>query len=238
MKFNNLSNHPPERRRKFVVAFVFLLTPLAAWGVIYLLIPFITSSDISSLTTKEIIASLAITITIVGMALKYVDYVLANQYLSERQIILGTDTSSNYTIITCLVENMGRNRIVPQNVYLFVDEGIEKNKRIEFPFCLKHEEGENDCVLGKKCKSGGINSFPLDLVPDDFKSVFHRSFKMQNLSAEAIMFIDPGEKFSEDIVLNLNPGIYRATAVWTAVKSDCICATKQFVVPQSGTEVG
>jgi len=233
MKFNNLNQYPPERRRVFFMIGVFVFTPAVASGIIYFLIPYVTSSDISTLTPGEILAAVAITVTIIGMALKYVDYVLENQYLSERQILLDVDSGDDYTIITCVVENMGKKRVIPQNVYLFVDQGIEKDKYIEFPFCLKHEEGENDCVLGKKCKSGGINSYPEEILPEEYKPVYHRSFNMQNLSAEAIMFIDPGEKFSEDIVLNLDPGIYRATAVWTAVKSDCICATKKFIAPES-----
>lgn len=53
---------------------------------------------------------------------------------------------------------------------------------------------------------------------------------MKHLSSETIMFVDPGEEFSEDVILKLSKGIYKATIVWTSVKEDCICCTKEFIM--------
>jgi hypothetical protein len=35
--------------------------------------------------------------------------------------------------------------------------------------------------------------------------------------------------------MQLNPGVYRVTLVVTAQNADCVCATKQFIVPDNQT---
>ena len=230
MKFNNLKKLPPEKRQLILILSIIFAVLLLSWFLLTSFIPFL-SSKLKNLTTNEIIATLAVLVGVFSIAFKFIDYILKQQYSSERQILINVEVKDEYAIVTCTLENMGKKRIIPKNVYLFIDEGIENDDYLKFPFCLKHEEGEDDCVLGKRCKGGGINSFPEDLLPEEFKTKYHKSFKLQHLSREAILFIDPGEKFSEDLVLKLNnTGVYRVIAIWTAVNADCICANKQFVL--------
>jgi hypothetical protein len=63
---------------------------------------------------------------------------------------------------------------------------------------------------------------------------------LKHLSSESILFMDPGEYFREDKMLELPiQGVYRATLVFTATNADCICTTRQFIVPgQSRSESG
>ena len=72
--------------------------------------------------------------------------------------------------------------------------------------------------------------FSLDDMKIGSFAKYRKIIKLKHLSSETIMFIDPGEEFSEDVILHLNSGIYRVTAVWTSVKEDCICGTKQFII--------
>jgi hypothetical protein len=232
MTFNSLSRISPTVRIFGFVIGVIVLMPLLAWFILFVLIPLLSSSKVlSGFELQELIATLAVIIAVFSIVGKLIEHLLVSQFSSERKIHVGVNVIDNYAIINCTIENMGRKRIIPQNVYIFVDVGIEKDNLITFPFCLKHEQGENDCIMGKKCKAGGVNSFPVDILPDEFRDKFHKSINLKHLSTDSVKFIDPGESFSEDAVLNINkPGVYRVIAVWTSVNADCLCFTKQFII--------
>ena len=145
--------------------------------------------------------------------------------INHKYIVIG-----EYVIITGRIENLSRKRIIPQNIYLMVESGIEKNGIAEFPYLLRHEEGEYDCVLSSLCRQGGFTRLPEHILEEEFKTQYRKIIKMKHLSSETIMFVDPGEEFSEDVILKLSKGIYKATIVWTSVKEDCICCTKEFII--------
>ena len=230
MKFSNLKNYPPHIRKIIYIIIIAIAAPLLTWLMLKILIPFL-STKFSALSTSEIIASLAIIWMIFSVSTKLIFTILKRQLSAERQINVGIDVINDNAIITCTIDNFGRKRIKPKNIYLFVDQGILKESSYKFPYLLKHEEGEYDCILSKTCKAGGLDSFPDILLTDEFKNQYHKAFKLKHLSTESILYIDPGESFSEDVILNFNEkGAYRAMVIWTAVKEDCMCASKQFII--------
>ena len=232
MNFNSLSRVPPERRKLFIIIAVILFVPFTILGLLYIIIPYLKqSSTLTDYSNTELIATLAVGVAIITIASKIIEHVIYSQYSSKRKIEIDISTTDDYVTITCTIENRGSHRIVPQNVYLFIDEGVETDNIITFPFCLKHEEGKNDCVLGIKCKSGGVNSFPIDILPDNFRNKYHKMVNLKHLSTESVKFIDPGERFSEDATLRTpHNGVFRVMAIWTSVNADCLCCTKQFVI--------
>ncbi len=230
MKFNNLKKIPPHVRQIIYIIIIVIAAPLLTWLMLEILIPFL-STKFSELSTPEIIASLAIIWMIFSVSTNLIFTILKRQLSTQRQIKVDVDVKNNNAIITCTIDNFGRKRIKPKNIYLFVDQGILKEDSYKFPYLLKHEEGEYDCVLSKICKAGGVESFPDSLRTDEFKNQYHKVFKLKHLSTESILYIDPGESFSEDAILEFNErGAYRAMVVWTAVNEDCICASKQFII--------
>ena len=183
-----------------------------------------------NLTINELIASITLFITLGTIVVKISEGILQQNYTTKRRILLYTSTKGEYTTITCKIENCGSKRIVPQNIYLMVEQGLERDGVIIFPYLLKHEEGEFDCIFADLCKKGGFSCLPEHLLPKEFQGLYRKIVKMQHLSSETILFVDPGEEFSEDITIKLNNGVYKATVVWTSVKEDCICTTKEFIV--------
>lgn len=183
-----------------------------------------------NLTINELIASITLFITLGTIVVKISEGILQQNYTTKRRILLYTNTKGEYTTITCKIENCGSKRIVPQNIYLMVEQGLERDGVIIFPYLLKHEEGEFDCIFADLCKKGGFSCLPDHLLPKEFQGLYRKIVKMQHLSSETILFVDPGEEFSEDITIKLNNGVYKATVVWTSVKEDCICTTKEFIV--------
>ncbi len=126
--------------------------------------------------------------------------------------------------------HIGTRRITPQSVYLFLDEGVRRNGFYEFPFLLKHEEGSVDCVLAKLCKQGKL-TYPRDILERDFKETYADFVPLRHLSAVSILFIDPGEEFTEDAIIVLpTPGAYRVMLIFTAVDCECVCASREFLI--------
>jgi hypothetical protein len=232
MIFNSLQSVAPQKRQKLLMLLILIIAPLFTCLLLLWIVPLLINNQ--GIQTKQIIAVLAITITMLWLTMKIVFYLLDYQLKSKRSIKIDAITNNENAIITCSIENLGRKRITPKNIYLLVDKGLLKNGVYEFSYLLKHEEGENDCNLSKRCKTGGLGCYPTDLVEDDFKDIYNKLIKLKHLSTESILFIDPGESFSEDVVLVLSePGVYRATVVWTAINEDCICSSKQFIINES-----
>jgi len=142
--------------------------------------------------------------------------------------------------ITCSIECTGLRRITPKNIYLFVEKGRRSARGVyEFPFLLKHEVGAIDCNLALRCKRERVNEFPQDLVGPGYETDFAPVvMSLDHLSSASILFVDPGEVFSEDATIELRtPGVYRATIVFTAADSDCMCRTRHFLVqPATDTQ--
>lgn len=212
-----------------IVASTVLITVVLLTAVIPALSPFL-----GTLKTNELIAVCAVVATMIGITVQLILYGLNLRRAQKSRLELDVATHGTLARITCSFENTGMKRIIPKNVYLFVDQGKEKQGVLCFPFMLRHETGENDCVLSKRCKAGGLVEFPHELRDkDEFANEYSHLVFLKHLSSESILFVDPGEKFSEDAVLRLpKAGVYRATVVFTATNADCTCATRQFILDE------
>lgn len=235
MKFNNNKLLSANRKSTFIrigVVALIIVISIILWVV---LIPK-AKKVAGTLSINELIASITLLISLSTIIVKISEKILQQNYTAKRRISLEANTKNEYTTITCKIENCGTKRIVPQNIYLMVEQGKEKDGVVTFPYLLKHEEGEFDCVFANLCKKGGFSQLPDHLLPLEFQGLYRKIEKMKHLSSETILFLDPGEEFSEDITMKLGHGVYKATVVWTSVKEDCICTTKEFIVPLRGDE--
>ena len=232
MKFNDNKELSPRWKKTLIRVAVIIGAIVVAYILWIVLIPSITTLAVG-MDIKELLASITLFISLSSILVKVSEKVIKTNNEAKRRIALSVKTVNDYATITCSIENFGTKRIVPQNIYLMVEKGIEENGQVYFPYLLKHEEGEFDCVFAKQCKAGGFTSIPESMLSEKFKNCFRRIIKLEQLSKTTILFIDPGEIFSEDVTLKLEAGsIYKVTAVWTSVKEDCICTTKEFVIPK------
>lgn len=228
MKFNNFQNNGPQKLRVCLIVILFLIFVGVAYSLIVWLIP-LTSNFSKGLTTAEVISVLALITSILLVFINLGKYILAYQTTTKKAISLDIRIKDTKAIIKCIIENNGQKRITPQNVFVFVEQGHLSDGVYDFPFLLKHEKGEKDCNLSKKCKNGDICSFPLELIPAG-DTAYRKVIKLKHLSSEAIMYIDPGEMFSDSIVLELEKGVYRVMVIATSVKDDCMCSNENFII--------
>lgn len=229
MEFNNNKSFAPSKKGVFI-RIVSVILVFVLGGLLWIeIIPY-SKEFISGMSTSETIASATLFITVATLVIKCSEKILQQSYTAKRKISIEVMTTLKYADITCRISNCSKKRIVPQNIYLMVEEGVMSNNVAKFPYLLKHEQGEFDCVFATLCKNGGFTQLPEHLVESEYKDKFRKIIRLKHLSSETIMFIDPGEEFSEDTVVELKSGIYRATVVWTSVKEDCICGTKEFII--------
>ena len=188
---------------------------------------------IKNISTIELAAIIALFVSIASMAVQLVFYMIRERKARKWRLEMQVEIRGNLANIACSYENVGTKRIIPKNVYLFIDQGVEnEDGTFEFPFILRHEVGEEDCVLGKRCKEGGLPCYPQDLrMSSMFESTYCNRLLLKHLSSESIIYVDPGEKFSDSMTIRPpGKGVYRAMVVFTAVNADCCCTLKQFVI--------
>lgn len=229
MKFNSNKNFPANKKSVVIRLCAVALIALIGVVILALIVPY-SNQAAKKMTVNEVIASATLFISLGTIVIKVCENILKQSFTTKRKISIESKIQGEYVIITGRIENLSRKRIIPQNIYLMVESGIEKNGIAEFPYLLRHEEGEYDCVLSSLCRQGGFTRLPEHILEEKFKTQYRQIIKMKHLSSETIMFVDPGEEFSEDVILKLSKGIYKATIVWTSVKEDCICCTKEFIM--------
>lgn len=192
------------------------------------------NSQFQSMTTAEIIATLAMVVTIVLASINLISASMNKRYSSKKQLHLEVTVSGENAIITSSVENKGSDRITPKTFYLFIDSGIEKQSNgatiFDFPNILVHEGKDFDCSLARACKAGRVQCLPPNLLTSEFQNTYHVCYQLKHISSESVNFIDPGESFSEDAIFKLEKGVYRVILIGTSVEADCMCAHKIFVV--------
>lgn len=229
MKFNSNKNFLANKKSVVIRLCAVALIALIGVVILALIVPY-SNQAAKKMTVNEVIASATLFISLGTIVIKVSENILKQSFTTKRKISIESKIQGEYIIITGRIENLSRKRIIPQNIYLMVESGIEKNGIAEFPYLLRHEEGEYDCVLSSLCRQGGFTRLPEHILEEEFKTQYRQIIKMKHLSSETIMFVDPGEEFSEDVILKLSKGIYKATIVWTSVKEDCICCTKEFIM--------
>lgn len=186
---------------------------------------------VKNIPLGELISIIAVMLTMFGLTWQFVQYKL--KAIPKLKINLDVKVVKSHAIITSTVENVGGRRVTPLNVYLFIDEGLIHGGSYDFPFLLKHEGGEYDCILAKICKTEKLR-YPKDSIPNNYQNTYAELVQLKHLSYESIIYIDPGEGFSEDVVIKLpKNGVYRVILVYTAKDADCICASKEFIITET-----
>ena len=227
----------PTKRKIINMFFIISISIGSAYVLLVHLLPYIIShTGFATMTISEGIASIAVIVTITITAINLVIANMNKRYASKKQLTLSVDVQDSKVIITSTVENKGSGRITPKSFYLFINEGKIDNKtgyiEYEFPNILKHECGEFDCALAKKCKVTRIERIPDEILGDKFKNSLSICKILNHIASDSVNFIDPGEIFAEDMIFELSPGVYRAILVGITVETDCMCAHKIFVVKE------
>lgn len=226
----------PNKRKILNIFLIITISIGSAYAILAFILPFVISnSEFSSMTIAEGIATIAVITTITITAINLVVASMNKRYASKKQLSLSVNVQGKKVIITSTIENKGTGRITPKSFYLFINEGkkVQKNStysEYQFPNILKHECGEYDCALAKKCKVTRIERIPDEILGDDFKNSLSICNILNHIASDSVNFIDPGEIFSEDTIYELAPGVYRAILVGITVETDCMCAHKIFVV--------
>ncbi len=223
---------------KFVVPLlgVIATVTIAVFAFIWL-VPF-AQKWVNNYTTGEVLATATLIFTLSKGAWGVCKLILSKSSLPKKSISLVINSEEEHTIITTTIANQGTRRINQQHIYLLVDYGLQPDKdnpRARFPFILKHGEKEDYCGLCKACKKEkAICKLPDNLFEEsdcNCKNYFRRLVRLDELCQEGRLSLDPGEEFTQDTAFKLpKKGVYRATVIWLSHNTDCICATKVFVV--------
>lgn len=225
----------PLKRRLANIILVLCISVITFLLLFNYMLPWLRgNSQFKSMTTEEIIATLAMVVTIALASINFISASMNKRYSSKKQLHLEVVVSGDNAIITSSVENKGSDRITPKTFYLFIDSGIEKQINgatiFDFPNILVHEGKDFDCSLAKECKAGRVQCLPQKLLTKEFQDTYHACYQLKHISSESVNFIDPGESFSEDAIFKLEKGVYRVILIGTTVEADCMCAHKLFVV--------
>ena len=164
--------------------------------------------------------------------------------LGTLRVILDVKQSQNNTIFSCCIQNIGNTAIGLYNTFLFLDEGVfnPHNNLYEFPFLQKKYLGiegvaDEDCIGCAHCRKGD-STYPMQYPHikqfyDEFRfEPFCQCYPLHHLSSNSILYMAPNESFTEELVVKLNKGVYRAIlmCVPTPESCDCMCCNKCFVV--------
>lgn len=229
--YNNNKNFSSNQKRVVVLICLGIVVLIISYFILKFAVPLARSVAIE-LQTSEVIAIISIIVTVAIAIYKFGGMILSRTYYKKKSISLNTECVGNYVVVTCTISNKDVRRIVPSNIYIILEGGIEPTKSGEFadfPFLLKHEKGQCDCVLAQHCKKGGFKTVPDSVIDDKYKAYCRKVVRLDHLCEESRHYIDPGEEFSDDVIFKLDPGVYRVIAIWTSVKDDCICTLKEFV---------
>jgi len=248
-----------DRKTVRIIIATAILCVVATVLLVVFVIPW-AGTVISSWGSNEVMATLTLIGVAIAVAIPYIELKLAKgmskkDEQSVYQIDIQVDTSlpDNMVRFSASIQNVGDKQIETKTSNLYIDQGLpvkltnDRNsndvgaKSFRFPFILEHREsidGRPDCVLCKKCFRGNDNNYPEEIVDNSFKqdaSLLRTHIVLEHLSHKSVQYINPKEKFSEDVVVQFKvAGVYRVTLfVGTAGEADCSCATKQFYIPKS-----
>lgn len=237
-KFMSWIDRLSPTKRKMINVFLVLIVSVAFTYLFlkYLIPTLCQNSSFTMMSVTEAIASVAVITTITVTAINLITTSMNKRYSSKKQLTLAVDVKKTKVIITSTIENKGTERITPKSFYLFINSGnkVEKDNIIEyeFPNILKHECGEFDCSLAKKCKAARMEKIPDELLGNAFHNSLSICKLLNHIASDSVNFIDPGEVFSEDAIFELEPGVYRVILLGISVEADCMCAHKIFVVEE------
>ncbi len=225
-----LLTQPKEVKYKIILTVV--LSVIFTTIFILMIFPILTEY-LGSLSVTELVAFIAVLVSIVGITWQIILYKIKNVPSVNIELIVEISTQKR-VIITTKIINVGGSVVQPKHIYLLIDEGLQKEKRIEFPKLTEHIKGKSGvldeyCQLVKFCQDAGV-SYPNHLIADEFKDLYHDCLRLNHLS-DSILYIAPGEYFSEDVVFAMpKKGVYRVIVILIPKNADCVCTNKQLII--------
>ena len=260
MKYNTGDFIPPEKKSRFRIFLVVSCFVILVIAIIIFLIflPAINDNDFS---LELVISAFALVVSLGTILFSVIEKISHNYHSTKKTIDLTVETNGEIAIFTTSIANVSHKRIQHKNVYLFVSGGKFLNGEWTFNLPIQHEsdEGKLDykeefciyskllhlCDLEKCCvccenkdfiKLSTMQSERLQRLAKRYneaieKEIYHRTFIYSGLARASRVFLDPGEEFSDEIVLTLPHGIYRAVSIWIPDgEEDCACAVKYFSI--------
>lgn len=176
-------------------------------------------------------AVLAVMLTLIGYIISITLNIVSQQMNSKSSLYLDVDINGKYVRIRCCVENKGSKRINPNAFYLFIDQPLLNSNSGMYVqnHILKHNCKQN-CRLSDLCRKGIENEFEREFVIPHCDQGYFGYKKLDMISPDSILYINPGEAFSEDVVIKLEKGVYRVLFIGTFDKKGCLCANQQFII--------
>lgn len=242
---------------------IFTFIGMIAGALLMRFIPW-TARLIASWGNNEIMAAITLMGVIVALCVPAFEALIEEHKYNKREMTVYridiniTLLPKNFVRFSASIENVG-DKVIQTNISnLYIDQGIQINltndrdtnttlgSQFKFPFILEHKElsadGRPDCVLCKKCFREHIPTYPEEIVDTGIKgasNLLRSHISLDHLSAKSVQYINPKEKFSEDVVVQFqNKGVYRVTLfVGCNGAADCECATKQFYIEKSLDEI-
>lgn len=181
------------------------------------------------------ISTIAVILTIVGYILSITNDLVSQQMDTKLILTIDTEIVDSHVIISCSVENKGLDRIDNMHFFVFIDQPILKTDTgiYQSNHILKHDcNHKYNCLLSEMCKADEIDGYPMKFRIEETADLYYAAKKLDFLSPVSILYINPGERFSEDVVIKLKKGVYRVLliGIYGKKKQGCSCANKQFVV--------
>lgn len=260
MKYNEGNLKAPEKTARNSIIFLilsFLFISILVFGVIGVFVYF----GKATFNMEAIIALIALIISLTMILFSFIDRKYQQIFSTKKTIDIRVDVVNNLAICWGAISNSGKRRILNKNVYLVISKGIKKENIFEFNLPLEHETDsgeithlENYCIYSKlmhlcsfeKCISwdGCKDTFELNNIEDPRTKLimnrynnlmkneaFHRVLVFRGLSKASRLFVDPGEEFNDELVLELESGVYRALMIWIPEgNEDCACSVKYFKI--------
>lgn len=176
------------------------------------------------------ISAAAMLLAVVGYILSITNDLVAQQMNTKLDLKVDVQTKDDFATITCSIENKGQQRIDPVSFHVFIDQPtLDKETGVyNANHILKHDCTQN-CKLSMMCRENDISIYPKEFRQND-ENLYYAVKKLDFLAPDSMLYVNPGECFSEDITFKLDKGVYRVLLIGVFDKKGCLCANKQFVI--------
>ena len=260
MKYNSGGFTPPEKKSfGFTVISIFIFIAINSLCIIGLV--WLAKKGNIEISMESIVSVIAVVISLSTILVSVVQQIYETHFSTKKIIELDVETQDNTVVFSGTISNMGHKRILNKNVYLVVSKGILRDGVYSFGLPLEHEDDngtishdEAFCIYSKlmhitnierctECSNNrdcfntkGIRDKRTKKIMKRYNNKvkcfeYHRMFVFEGLSKASRLFVDAGEEFSDEIVLNLEVGTYRSLMIWIPEgKEDCACSVKYFNV--------
>ena len=214
------------RARKIVIYLISFLVTLCLFFITFCYVIPKGNGDI-----ELYISVTAVILTIVGFILSITNNLISQQLHTKLNMTLDIRTIMNHAIITCGIENKGQQRLDPVAFYIFLDQPVLNAEKgiYKVNHILKHDCMHN-CKLSELCRTKEINNYPYEFIDPKYKDKYYAVKKLDFLAPDSMLYVNPGECFTEDVTIKLGEGVYRVLFIGVFGKSECLCANRQFII--------